>query len=108
MYEPGRPHHDIRYGITDEEAESFLRRLADPKDDLRRRLEENPREVLLEHNIDMTGIPETVSLPPAEEIEEFIGRYLQGPRRTDNVGYAILYFMLGAMPLVVAEGDAAP
>src|SRR3954468_11005406 len=108
MYEPGRPHPDIRYGITDEEAENFLRRLADPKDDLRRRLEENPREVLLEHNIDIIGIPETVSLASAEKIEEFLEHYLQGPRRTDNVGYAILYFMLGAMPLVVAEGDAAP
>lgn len=105
---PGqRPQHDIRYAITDDEAEDFLRRLADPNDDLRTQLEENPREVLLEHNIDIVGIPETVSLPPAQEIEQFITTYL-ARGETDNVGYAILYFMLGAMPLVVADRDAAP
>jgi hypothetical protein len=47
-------------------------------------------------------------LPPADEIRSFIEQYLSGEYRSNNVGYAILYFMLGAMPLVVAEGDAAP
>jgi hypothetical protein len=108
--EPAQPpHHDLRYGITDEQAEKFLRRLADPDDDLRRELEESPRECLLKWDIDMVGIPEKVSLPPADEIEGFIRTYLSPKRgETDNVGYAILYFMLGAMPLVVADRDAAP
>jgi hypothetical protein len=100
-----RPQQDLRYAITDDEAEEFLRRLANPDDELRSQLEENPRDTLLEHNLDIAGIPEKVSLPPAEEIETFIRNHLAGPRETNNVGYAILYFMLGAMPLVVADGD---
>jgi hypothetical protein len=111
MDEPGgRPHHTIRYGITDDEAEKFLRALSKPDSELRKRLEtENPRAVLLDYNIDIAGIPDRVSLPPAEEIQAFVDKHLRRSRgQTARVGYAILYFMLGAMPLVVAEGDAAP
>jgi hypothetical protein len=64
--------------------------------------------VLLEYKIDIVGIPERVTLPPATEIRSFIRTYLQGPDETDNVGYAALFFFLGgAMPIVVAEDDAA-
>jgi hypothetical protein len=104
-----RPHHDLRYGITDGEAKDFLRQLADPDSELRRRLEtENPRDVLLDYNLDIVGIPDTISLPPAEEIQTFNRDFLRLSDETNNVGYAILYFMLGAMPLVVADGNAAP
>jgi hypothetical protein len=108
--EPAQPpHHDLRYDITDAEAEEFLRRLADPNDELRRKLEESPRDCLLEWNLDIVGIPEKVTLPDAGEIDEFINNHLhRSGSKTNNVGYAILYFMLGAMPLVVADGDAAP
>jgi hypothetical protein len=103
-----RPAHDIRYRITDGEARDFLERLATEGDELRGRLQENPREVLLEWNIDVVGVPETVELPPADEIRRFIENHLDGRSgKTNNVGYAILYWMLGAMPVVVAEGDGA-
>ena len=102
------PYHDIRYGITDEDALAFLEELATEDSELRSRLQENPRETLLEHGIDIVGIPETVELPPAQQIADFIETYLRGERKTHNVGYAILYWMLGAMPLVVADSDAAP
>lgn len=107
MEPPESPHHDLRYGITDAQAEEFLRRLADPEDDLRRELEENPRECLLKWNLDIVGIPDQVTLPPAEEIDTFINNHLHLGGQTDNVGYAILYFMLGAMPLVVAGATPA-
>jgi hypothetical protein len=102
--DPGeRPSHDIRYSITDEEARDFLDRLANPEDELRAQLEQSPRETLLQFNIDITGIPDQVKLPPADKIRDFLATYESGESKTNNVGYAILYFMLGAMPLVVAE-----
>jgi hypothetical protein len=105
-----RPYQDVHYAITDREAREFLEELAQEGSELRRRLaEEDPREVLLERKIHIKGVrKEDVKLPEPERIRAFINAYLQGPDETDNVGYAILYFMLGAMPLVVAEGDAAP
>jgi hypothetical protein len=104
-----RPKHDVRYKITDREAREFLDRLATEGDELRDQLEANPREVLLEHHIDVDGIPDKISLPPAAEIETFINNHLRGkPDKSNNIGYAILYWMLGAMPLVVADRDAAP
>ena len=103
-----RPFQDVHYAITDEEARTFLDQLADDGSELRERLRtQNAREVLLEYRIDIVGIPERVDLPPAEEIRTFISNHLQRPDETNNVGYAILYFMLGgAMPIVVADGDA--
>jgi hypothetical protein len=104
-----RPFQNVHYAITDEEARRFLEQLADDESELRQRLStENAREVLLEYKIDIVGIPERVKLPPANEIRTFISNHLQRPDESDNVGYAILYFMLGgAMPIVVADGDAA-
>lgn len=104
-----RPHHDLRYGITDQEATDFLNELANPDSDLRERLANDPRGTLLEYNIDIVGVPDSVELPAAEEIKEFIQNHLhRSGSKTDNIGYAILYFMLGAMPIVVADRDAAP
>jgi hypothetical protein len=110
-YEPDeRPFQNVHYAITDEEARAFLEQLTDDESELRRRLStENAREVLLEYKIDIVGIPERVTLPPGDEIRAFITNHLKPVDETNNVGYAILYFMLGgAMPIVVAEGDAAP
>ena len=104
-----RPFHEVHYFITDVEAREVLEQLAQEGSDLRTRLqEEDPRQVLLDFNIDIEGIRDPIRLPPADEIRSFIEQYLSGGDRSNNVGYAILYFMLGAMPLVVADGDAAP
>jgi hypothetical protein len=106
-----RPFHDVHYFITDREARHFLEQLAqdDPPSELRMRLEsEDPREVLLEYNIDIEGIRQPIELPPGEDVRAFLERHLGGEDKSNNVGYAVLYFMLGAMPLVVADGDAAP
>jgi hypothetical protein len=105
-----RPFQDVHYGITDEEARDFLEQLANEDSELRQRLaEEDPREVLLEYKIHIKGVSrEDVKLPDAQRIKDFITNELQRPDETHNVGYAIIYFMLGAMPFVVAEGDAAP
>jgi hypothetical protein len=104
-----RPFQNVHYAITDAEAREFLAQLADDGSELRERLNtQNAREVLLEYKIDIVGIPERVTLPPADEIGSFIRNHLQGPDQTHNVGYAVLFFFLGgAMPIVVAEGDAA-
>jgi hypothetical protein len=103
------PHHDIRYGISDEDAAELLNKLADPGSKLREDLARDPRGTLLRYGIDIVGIPESVELPEAGEIKEFISNHLhRSGSKTDNVGYAILYFMLGAMPIVVADRDAAP
>jgi hypothetical protein len=102
--EPGqRPSHEVRYEITDEEAREFLRRLTDPEDGLYEDLQLNPRDVLSQFHIEITGIPDEVQLPEREVIAGFLETYESGESKTNNVGYAILYFMLGAMPLVVAE-----
>ena len=52
---------------------------------------------------EITGIPDQVTLPEREVIAGFLETYESGESKTNNVGYAILYFMLGAMPLVVAD-----
>jgi hypothetical protein len=105
----GRPNHNVRYGIRDDEAEDFLRQLADPNSEVRTRLQtESARDVLLDWNIDIVGIPETVELPPDEEIQRIIDACLGTPPQTDNVGYLIPFLMLGAMPFVVADHDGAP
>ncbi|HKG11603.1 MAG TPA: hypothetical protein VKB07_13610 [Gaiellaceae bacterium] len=105
-----RPSQNVRYAITDSEARDVLDQLAEDGSDLRKRLEtEDPAEVLREYNIEITGIPtEGVVLPPAEDIRSFIDQYLPPQDMSNNVGYAILYFMLGAMPLVVVDPDGAP
>src|SRR5215207_6248435 len=92
-----RPFHEVHYFITDTEAREFLEQLAqDPPSELRTRLEttENPREVLLDYNIDIEGVRQPIELPPAAKIQEFIDQFLSGEDRSHNVGYAILYFML--------------
>ena len=58
---------ELRIGITSEEAIAFLEALAEDEE-LRDRLEKNPREVLLEWNIDLQNAPDRVVLPPRETI----------------------------------------
>ncbi len=104
-----RPRRHARLSINDEEATEFLDRLAND-DEFRAELEKNPRGVLLQHRIDLTheSIPESITLPSKEEIQEFLrSPQAESGQRRGVLGFAILYWVLGAMPLVVAEGDGA-
>jgi putative modified peptide len=104
------PEQNARITISHEDAQKFLERLAND-DDFRAELEKNPGEVLRDHGIeiDPKNLPETVKLPPKDEIEAYLA-----PTRTRQaggvhgwLGFAILYYVLGAMPLVVAEDDGS-
>jgi putative modified peptide len=111
MEQPGgrRPRQKAHLSIHDDEAREVLERLA-TDDEFRAQVESNPRAVLLEHRIDVSeeSIPATITLPPKEEIESFIQTHLPGPGEAYGyLGFAILYWVLGAMPLVVADADGA-
>jgi putative modified peptide len=111
MEQPGdrRPRQKAQLSIKDDEARDILERLAND-DEFRAQVESNPREVLLEHRIDLSeeSIPATVTLPPKEEIATFIENHLRGKGEAYGyLGFAILYWVLGAMPLVVADADGA-
>jgi hypothetical protein len=60
---------ELKIGITSEEAVVFLRQLAEDPE-LYAELERNPRETLLEWNIELAegSAPEKVKLPPPEAI----------------------------------------
>jgi putative modified peptide len=105
-----RPEQNVRITISDEDARKFLERLA-TDDDFRAELEQNPAALLRDHGIELQpeNVPETVKLPPKDEIEAYLV-----PTRTRQpegvhgwLGFAILYYVLGAMPLVVAEDDGS-
>jgi hypothetical protein len=61
---------EVRIGITPDEALEFLYALA-ADEDLRERLEQDPRAVLLEHNIDISPdeAPTQLRLPAPEIIQ---------------------------------------
>ena len=103
-----RPFHEVHYFITDVEAREVIEQLAQEGSDLRTRLQEEDRAGSCSTSTSTSRDSRPDPVPPADEIRSFIEQHLSGEDRSNNVGYAILYFMLGAMPLVVAEGDAAP
>lgn len=108
----------ITLSFTDEEAHDFLNKLANDRD-FRARLRANPREVLREEGgIDIdTGeeddlVPETIELPPVEEIRELIEQ-LGGPELTGEIDkqylgracyIALISYGFGAMPLPMYDG----
>ena|SRR5215211_1004876 len=106
-----RPEQNVRITISDEDAQKFLERLA-TDDDFRAELEQNPAAVLRDHGIELLqpeNVPETVTLPPKDDIDAYLA-----PTRTRAfgevhgwLGFAILYYVLGAMPLVVTEDDGS-
>jgi putative modified peptide len=101
------PAHSAQMTISDKDARDFLERLA-ADDDFRAELQQDPVAFLREHGIevDPANVPATVTLPPKADVEAFLA-----PLRARAVGahgylgYAICYWVLGAMPLVVAEDD---
>jgi putative modified peptide len=93
--------------ISEAQALKFLERLA-TDDDFRDELARDPGGVLGDHGIELDpeSVPDTVTLPPKAEIGEFVERQKKKKAGPHNVlGFAILYWVLGAMPLVVAEDD---
>jgi hypothetical protein len=70
MNEEERSWIELRIGITPEEALAFLDDLATNKE-LRERLQNNPRDVLLEYNIDLAedSAPTALQLPAPETIQ---------------------------------------
>jgi putative modified peptide len=108
QYGGRRPRQKAHLSITDREARELLERLA-TNDEFRAQVESNPRDVLLEYRIDLSeeSIPATVTLPPKEEIATFLESSLPGNEAYAYLGFAILYWILGAMPLVVGDADGA-
>jgi hypothetical protein len=64
----------IQLRMTTAQAREFADQLTD--DDFRKRLEENTRETLAEFGIEAAPgvLPDTVRLPPKEELEDLIGK----------------------------------
>jgi len=91
---------ELRIGITPDEAIEFLDALAEDED-LRTRLEQNPREVLLKHHIDFlpATAPGTLRLPPHETIADYAQKLREREpfgRDTDMPhGYAVLWVAHG-------------
>jgi hypothetical protein len=93
----------LHIGVDDEQAIELLERLAN-EEDLRARLEAEPRDVLLkEFRIDFPTAPESVSLPPPETIR----RYVDELRKPEPFGR---YFNLahGIVLMWVAHGNGHP
>jgi hypothetical protein len=67
MSESERSWLELKIGMTSDEAVVFLRQLADDPE-LYAELERNPRETLIEWNIELADAPEKVTLPPPETI----------------------------------------
>jgi putative modified peptide len=96
-----------RITISDAEAQDFLERLASD-DDFRAELEQNAADVLRKHGIELDpeDILESVTLAPKEEIEEFLRPLRTRQRAQYNwLGFAIIHYVLGAMPFVIPEDD---
>jgi hypothetical protein len=94
---------EVRVGITSEEAIAFLEELADDEE-LRDRLTESPREVLLERKIDLLPgtEPSDVRLPPPEEIRAYAQSLRErsgfAPDNPASHGFAVLAVSHGAPP----------
>ena len=98
---------NARITISDTDAQKFLERLASD-DDFRAELEKNAAEVLRAHGIELDpeDLLENVTLAPKQEIEEFLQPMRTRQRAQYNwLGFAILYYVLGAMPFVLPEDD---
>jgi putative modified peptide len=93
---------------TPSDAREFLELLAGD-DDFRARVEAEPQAVLAEYGIQVTdeSFPDTVTLPDKTEIENVLAKIIEadelGKTGHQPHGYAILYCVLGAMPLVDAR-----
>ena len=98
--------------ISAADARAFLEKLA-TDDSFRGKVASNPKHELKQADIDVSGdIPNNVTLPSKEKIRKFIEDEVDAaPAATTGavLGWAVLYNVMGAMPIVAREpaGDAA-
>ena len=105
---------NAKVNITADQAREFLEKLA-TDDDFREKVARNPKQELKQANIDVSGdVPNSVTLPSKEKIQKFIDDELDAaaPSAATGpvLGWAVLYNVLGAMPIVARDekaGDAA-
>ena len=103
----------VRLSIKRSEAREFLELLADEGDsgqELRSRLKDDPRRVLLEYRIDVSDavLPDPIKLPLPDQVRQFIDLAdeleLFNTPNDPPEGFAILMMVVGAIPFVAADG----
>ena len=98
----------VRITTTAQQGREFLEKLAGD-DDFRGRVEREPRQVLAEYGVHVPdhAIPATVKLPPKQDVEHHLARLSEddelGTTGAKPHGYSMLFYVLGAMPLVDAR-----
>ena len=101
---------NAKVNISAAEARQFLEKLA-TDDSFRNKVASNPKHELKQANIDLSGdIPNSVTLPSKEKVRRFIDDETAVAATGEVLGWAILYNVLGAMPIVARDeqaGDAA-
>lgn len=91
-----------------EQAREFLERLA-AEEEFRAGVERDPRGTLARYGVEVPedAVPETVALPKRGEIERMLAHLDEqdelGKTGHRPHGYAVLWCVLGAMPLVDAR-----
>jgi putative modified peptide len=100
---------NAKVDISAADARQFLEKLA-TDDSFRDKVAGNPKHELKQANIDVSGdIPNNVTLPSKQKIQKFIDDEVDTvPDATTGavLGWAVLYVVLGAMP-IVARGEPA-
>ena len=102
---------NAKVNISGADARAFLEKLA-TDDGFRDKVANNPKHELKQAGIDVSGdVPNSVTLPSKQKIRKFIDDELAPDAVTGAVlGWAVLYNVLGAMPIVAhvePAGDAA-
>lgn len=107
------PYENIRVDITRQRAHQLIEQLIND-DSVREDFERNTWEVLQRHGIECEreALPEQVTLPPKEDIEEFLTLLNEKlvPEQASPFGFALMILAFGAMPVQIggrSAGDAA-
>jgi hypothetical protein len=93
--------YQVKSSISRQKATEILERLA-RDEGFRAEFEANPRQLLFEHHIDLSTetLPETVTLPPPEIIEEMLDLTKKLEKSAQPFGFALLFVVFGAMPMI--------
>jgi putative modified peptide len=98
------PYENITVAITRAEAHALIEQLC-TDDEVRAEFETNTREVLERNGISVPeeAMPESVTLPPKEDIEEFLTLLNEKlvPEQASPFGFALLILAFGAMPVQI-------
>lgn len=98
----------VKVRTTPKQGREFLEKLASD-DDFRARVEREPKAALAEYGVDVPdhALPQAVTLPPREHVQGMLAHLNEQDElgKTGHLphGYALLYCVLGAMPLVDAR-----